>query len=58
MSFARNLQVCEKLFDSVAKTGLDAAKPAFKKVVHKTAEAKGEWIGKKLLNKCETKTHT
>ena len=44
----------EKLMDSATKTGIDAAKTAFKGVVQKTAEATGEKIAnwkKKIANK-------
>ena len=37
--------------DTVTKTGLDAAKTAFKKVLHKTAEATGGLIGTKIAEK-------
>ena len=34
--------------DTASKTGLDAAKTAFKKIVHKTAEATEELTRKKI----------
>ena len=37
----------EKLMDNVTKTGMNAAKIAFKEVVQKTAEATGDLIGNK-----------
>ena len=37
----------ETLMDSATKTGIDAAKTAFKGVVQKTAEATGDLIGRK-----------
>ena len=51
--FARNLsgKYGEKLLDSARKTGLDAAKTASQKVVHETAEATVELIGKKTAEK-------
>ena len=38
-----------KLMDIATKTGIDAAKTASKRVVHKTAEATGYLIGNNLL---------
>ena len=35
----------KKLMDTATKTEIDAAKPAFKRVVQKTAEATGDFIG-------------
>ena len=53
LSFARNLsgKYGKKLLDTATKTGLDATKTAFKKVVHKTAEATGVLIGNKIAEK-------
>ena len=53
MSFVRNLsnKYRKKLLDTVAKTELDALKTASKKVVHKTPEAAGEFIGNKIAEK-------
>ena len=53
MSFSRNLshKYGKKLLITATKTGLDVAKAASKKVVHKTAEAKGEFIGNKIGEK-------
>ena len=44
-------QIWKKIFYSATKTGLDAAKTASKKVVHKTVEATGELIGNKIDEK-------
>ena len=41
----------KKLMDTATKTGIDAAKPASKRVVHKTAEAAGDLIGNKIADK-------
>ena len=41
----------EKLLDIATNTGLDAAKPVSKKVVHNAAEATGEFIGNKITEK-------
>ena len=53
MSVVRNL--CNKygkqLLDTAAKTGLDALKTASQKVVHKAAEATGDFIGNKIVDK-------
>ena len=59
LSFTRNLsyKYGKKLLNTVTNTGRDAAKTASKKVVHKTAEATGELIGKdNCFNNNETKT--
>ena len=37
--------------DNAAKTGMDAAKTASKRVVQKAAEAKGDFIGNKVDDK-------
>ena len=37
--------------DTPTKTGIDAAKTAFKRVVQKTAEATGDLIGNKIADK-------
>ena len=37
--------------DTAAKTGIDAAKTASKRVVRKTAEATGDLIGNKIADK-------
>ena len=52
-SFARNLsnKYGKQLLDNATITGVDAAKPASKKVVHKTAETTGELIGNKVAEK-------
>ena len=36
---------------TATKTGIDAAKTASKKVIHKTAEAAGDLIGNKVADK-------
>ena len=53
MSFARNLpkKYGKSLFDTATKTGLDVAKTALKKVVHKAAKAAGEFRGNKIAEK-------
>ena len=53
MSFARKLSSKhrKKFLDTATKTGLDALKTAFKKVVHNAAEAKYEFIGNKIVDK-------
>ena len=37
--------------DTATKTGIDAAKTASKRVVQKTAEARGDLIGNKIVDK-------
>ena len=53
LSFARNL--CNKyrkqLLDTAIETELDALKATSKKVVHKAAEAAGEFIRNKIADK-------
>ena len=39
------------LIDTAKKTGIDATKAASKRVVQKTAEAKGDLIGNKVADK-------
>ena len=41
----------KKLMDTSTKTGIDVAKTASKRVVQKTAEAKGDLIGSKIADK-------
>ena len=41
----------KKLMDVATKTGIDAAKTASKRVVQKTAEATGDLIGNKIVDK-------
>ena len=41
----------KKLLDTAAKTGIDAAKTASKRVVQKTAETTGDLIGNKIADK-------
>ena len=52
-SRARNLfhNYGKKLLDTATKTGLDATKTTSKKVVHKIAEATGEFLGNKIAEK-------
>ena len=49
LSFARNLS--KKYAKQLLDTGIDALKTASKKVVHKVAEATGEFIGNKIADK-------
>ena len=53
LPFARNQfdKHGKKLLNTARKTGLNAAKTVFKKVVHKTAEATGEFIWNKIAQK-------
>ena len=53
LSFAKNFgnKYGKKLMDTATKTGMDAAKIAFKRVVQKTAEATGDLIGNKIAGK-------
>ena len=53
MSLARKLgdRYGKKLIDTAAKTEIDAAKTASKRVVQKTAEATGDLIGNKIADK-------
>ena len=53
LSFARKLsnKYVKELLDNAAKTGLDALKPASKKVIHKAAEPTGEFIRNKIADK-------
>ena len=53
MSFARKIgdKYGKKLMDTAAKTGIDPAKTASKRVVQKTAEATGDLIGNKIVHK-------
>ena len=37
--------------DTAAKTGIDAAKTAYERVVQKTAEVTGDLIGNKITDK-------
>ena len=41
----------KKLLDTATKTGIDSAKTASKGVVQKTAEATGDLIGNKIVEK-------
>ena len=53
LSFARkfNNKCGKKVMDTATKTGIDAAKTASKRVVQKTAEATGDLIGNKIVDK-------
>ena len=53
LSFARNLsnKYGEILLDTTTKTELDALKTASKKLFHKTADATGDFAGKKIVDK-------
>ena len=52
LSFARNLydKYGKQLLDTSGKTGLNAPKTTFKKVVHKAAKATSEFIGNKIAD--------
>ena len=45
----------KKLMDAATKTGLDAAKTAFERVVQKTAEATGDLIANRITSVGEPK---
>ena len=53
LSFAKRFsdKYSKKLMDNATKTGIDAAKTIFKRVVQKTAEATGDLIGNKIADK-------
>ena len=53
LSFARKYggKCGKKLMDTATKTGMDAAKTAFKRVAQKTAETTGALIGNKITEK-------
>ena len=53
MSFATKFgdNYGKKLLDTATKTGIDSAKTASKRVVQKTAEATGDLIGNKIVEK-------
>ena len=53
MSFARKSgdKYGNRLMDTAAKTGIDAAKTAYERVVQKTAEVTGDLIGNKITDK-------
>ena len=52
LSFPRTFgdQYGKKSTDTATKTGIDAAKPASKRVVQKTAETKEDFIGHKIVD--------
>ena len=60
LSFARKFgdKYGKKLMDAATKTGIDAAKAASKREVHKTAEATGDLIRKKIANKITSVSKT
>ena len=53
LSFARTFsdKYHKKLMDTATQTGIDATKTASKRVVQKTAEATGDFIGNKIAGK-------
>ena len=53
MSFARKFgdKYGKKLMDTATKTGIDTAKTASKRVVQKTAEARGDLIRNEIADK-------
>ena len=53
LSFARKFgdKYGKKLMDTATKIGIDAAKTASKRVVQKTAKARGDLIGNKIADK-------
>ena len=53
LSFTKKLddKYCKKLMDTTTKTGIDAAKTAFKRVVQKTAEVAWDLIENKIADK-------
>ena len=53
MSFERKFgdKYGKKLMDTATKIGIDAAKTASKRVVQKTAKARGDLIGNKIADK-------
>ena len=57
LSFARKFsdRYGKKVMDTAAKTGIDAAKAASKRVVQKATEATGDLIGKKIFGKTKSK---
>ena len=50
-----NSKYGKKLTDAAIKTGKDFATTAGKKIVHKTAEATGDLVGKKIADKITAK---
>ena len=53
LPFAKNFgnKYAKKLMDTATKTGMDAAKIAYKRVIQKTPEATGDSIGNKIADK-------
>ena len=60
LSFARKFgdKYGIRLMDTTTKTGIDAAKTASKRVVHKTAEAIADLIGNKIADKITSLSKT
>ena len=58
LSFSRKFgdKCGKKLMDTATKTGIDVAKTPSKRVAQKTAEAKGDLIGKQKVKKRRRKT--
>ena len=53
LSFAKKVgnKYDKELIDTVTKTGIDAAKTTSKRIVQKTAEVTGDFIGNKIADK-------
>ena len=53
LSFARKFgdTYCKKLMDTATKTGTDTAKTVSKRLIQKTAEAKGDLSGNRIADK-------
>ena len=57
LSFAKNMGKSlsnnhgQKLLDSSKKWATDAIKPASEKIIQKTSEATGDWIGNEIADK-------
>ena len=60
LSFARKFidKYGKKLMDTATKTGIDEAKTASKRVVQKTAKARGDLIGNKIADKITSLSKT
>ena len=58
MSFGRNLanKCGRQLLDAASKIELDALKIVTKKVAHKAADTRGEFVGNKIANKIVKQT--
>ena len=57
LSFARKFgdKYGKKIMDTATKTGIDAAKTAFKREVQKNSESFGDLIGNKIAGKTKSK---